>query len=51
VYVANATAPPEFNDGTETLLTVGGPLVGLGLLAWLRTRVAVDLRVRYTGDE
>jgi len=50
VYVANVTYPPDYNEGTESLLRFGGPLVGLGLLAWLRTRVDVSVAVRYTGD-
>lgn len=51
VYLTNVTAPPAYEGGTETLLTVGGPVVGLGLLGWLRTRYEVSLRVRRVGDE
>lgn len=51
VYLTNVTAPPGYEGGTERLLTVGGPVVGLGLLGWLRTRYEVSLRVRRVSDE
>lgn len=51
VYLTNVTAPPAYERGTETLLTVGGPIAGVGVLWWLRTRYNVSLSVRYAGEQ
>lgn len=50
VHIANTSYPADHESGTESLLTFGLPLVGLGLLGRSWRRFDVEVSVRH-GDE
>lgn len=51
VYIANTSHPADHESDTESLLTFGLPLVGLGLLGRSWRRFDVEVSVRHTPRE
>ena len=51
VYIAETNYPADHERGTESLLTYGLPVIGLGLLGRSWARFDVDLSVRHVNSE